>query len=113
MQRLNVGRLVGVMTVTVVLLGVTTARAAGPAPDKVTPELIEAAKKEGKAIWYTAVDLPVAERIAKAFEAKYPGIAMRVERSGGSVSHTEAPGANLSPGDAVIRSCAPSGASTR
>ena len=83
MQRLNVGRLVGVMTVTVVLLGVTTARAAGPAPGKVTPELIEAAKKEGKAIWYTAVDLPVAERIAKAFEAKYPGIAMRVERSGG------------------------------
>ena len=45
--------------------------------------LIEAAKKEGKVIWYTAVDLPVAERIAKAFEAKYPGIAMRVERSGG------------------------------
>ena len=57
--------------------------AAGPAPGKITPELIEAAKKEGKAIWYTAVDLPVAERIAKAFEAKYPGIAMRVERSGG------------------------------
>ena len=49
----------------------------------VTPQLIEAAKKEGKAVWYTAVDLPVAERIAKAFEAKYPGIAVRVERSGG------------------------------
>ncbi len=48
-----------------------------------TPQLIEAAKKEGKAVWYTAVDLPVAERIAKAFEAKYPGIAVRVERSGG------------------------------
>src|SRR5436190_7183339 len=59
------------------------AYAAAPAPSKVTPELIEAAKKEGKVIWYTAVDLPVAERIAKAFEAKYPGIAMRVERSGG------------------------------
>src|SRR5882724_10420969 len=57
--------------------------AAAPAATKVTPELIEAAKKEGKAIWYTAVDLPVAERIAKAFEAKYPGIAIRVERSGG------------------------------
>src|SRR5262245_609706 len=53
------------------------------APAKVTPELIEAAKKEGKAIWYTAVDLPVAERIARAFETKYPGIAVRVERSGG------------------------------
>ena len=53
------------------------------APATVTPQLIEAAKKEGKAVWYTAVDLPVAERIAKAFEAKYPGIAVRVERSGG------------------------------
>ena len=53
------------------------------AASKVTPELIEAAKKEGKVVWYTAVDLPVAERIAKAFEAKYPGIAVRVERSGG------------------------------
>ena len=62
---------------------VRSAYAAAPAPSKVTPELIEAAKKEGKVIWYTAVDLPVAERIAKAFEAKYPGIAMRVERSGG------------------------------
>ena len=57
--------------------------AAAPAASKVTPELIEAAKKEGKAIWYSAVDLPVVERIAKAFEAKYPGIAVRVERSGG------------------------------
>jgi iron(III) transport system substrate-binding protein len=56
--------------------------AAAPAPTKVTPELIEAARKEGKAAWYTSVDLPVAERIAKAFEARYPGIAMRVERSG-------------------------------
>ena len=57
--------------------------AASPPPSQLTAELIEAAKKEGKVIWYTAVDLPVAERIAKAFEAKYPGIAMRVERSGG------------------------------
>src|SRR5256714_2803445 len=65
------------------LLPAGSATAAAPPPGKVTPELIEAAKKEGKAIWYTAVDLPVAERIAKAFEAKYPGIAMRVERSGG------------------------------
>jgi len=60
-----------------------TTFAAAPAPTRVTPELVEAARKEGKVIWYTAVDLPVAERIGKAFEAKYPGIAMRVERSGG------------------------------
>src|SRR5437762_8124750 len=67
----------------VLALPLAAARAAAPPPSKITPELIEAAKKEGKAIWYTAVDLPVAERIAKAFEAKYPGIDMRVERSGG------------------------------
>src|SRR5262245_53828557 len=61
----------------------TQAFAAPPAPAKVTPELIEAARREGKVVWYTAVDLPVAERIARTFETKYPGIAMRVERSGG------------------------------
>jgi iron(III) transport system substrate-binding protein len=58
------------------------AYAAAPAPNKVTPELIEAARKEGKVVWYTSIDLPVAERIGKAFEAKYPGVAMRIERSG-------------------------------
>ena len=51
-------------------------------PQKITPELIEAAKKEGKVSWYTSVDLPVAEKIAKAFEANYPGVSMKVERSG-------------------------------
>lgn len=55
---------------------------AAPAAEAVTPALVEAAKKEGKVVWYTAVDLPVAERIGKAFEAKYPGVAVRVERSG-------------------------------
>src|SRR5437016_13483172 len=53
-----------------------------PPASAVTPQLIEAAKKEGKVVFYTSIDLPVAEKIAKAFEAKYPGIAVRVERSG-------------------------------
>jgi iron(III) transport system substrate-binding protein len=53
-----------------------------PPASAVTPQLIEAAKKEGKIVFYTSIDLPVAERIAKAFEATYPGIAARVERSG-------------------------------
>jgi iron(III) transport system substrate-binding protein len=66
-----------------VALPLGSVEAAAPAPTKVTPELIAAAKKEGKVVWYTAVDLPVAERIGKAFEAKYPGIDLRVERSGG------------------------------
>jgi iron(III) transport system substrate-binding protein len=57
-------------------------RAAPPPPAAVTPALIEAAKKEGKVIWYTSVDLPLAERVGKSFEAKYPGIAVRVERTG-------------------------------
>jgi iron(III) transport system substrate-binding protein len=33
-------------------------------------------------VFYTAMDLEVAEGMAKAFEAKYPGIAAQVERSG-------------------------------
>src|ERR1700730_2343562 len=55
---------------------------AAPPASAVTPQLIEAAKKEGKVIYYTSIDLPIAERIAKSFEAKSPGIAVRVERTG-------------------------------
>jgi iron(III) transport system substrate-binding protein len=57
-------------------------RAAAPEPSAITPALIEAAKKEGKVAFYTAMDLPVAEKLAKAFEATYPDIPVRVERSG-------------------------------
>jgi iron(III) transport system substrate-binding protein len=57
-------------------------RAAAPPAEAVTPALIEAAKKEGKVVWYTSIDLPASQRIAKAFEAKYPGIPVRVERTG-------------------------------
>jgi iron(III) transport system substrate-binding protein len=61
---------------------VASVTSAAPPASAVTPQLIEAAKKEGKVVYYTSIDLPVAERIAKAFEAKYPGIPVRVERSG-------------------------------
>src|SRR4249919_475500 len=57
-------------------------RAAAPAPSAVTPALVEAAKKEGKLAFYTAMDLPFAERLAKTFEERFPGVAVRVERSG-------------------------------
>jgi iron(III) transport system substrate-binding protein len=57
-------------------------RAAAPEPSVITPQLVEAARKEGKVVWYTSVDLPLAEKVAKSFEAKYPGITVRVERSG-------------------------------
>lgn len=57
-------------------------RAAPPPAATVTPELVAAARKEGKIVWYTSLDLPVAERVAQAFEAKYPGVDCRVERTG-------------------------------
>jgi iron(III) transport system substrate-binding protein len=60
----------------------TRVLAAAPPSEAVTPALIEAAKKEGKVNYYTSTDLPVAEKLAKAFEAKYPGINVRVERTG-------------------------------
>ena len=57
-------------------------KAAAPEATSVTPALVAAAKKEGKVVWYAAMDLPVAERVARGFEASYPGIAVRVERTG-------------------------------
>src|ERR1051325_6683724 len=60
----------------------TRVLSAAPPASAITPQLVEAAKKEGKVVWYTSVDLPLAEKIAKSFEAKFPGIAVRVERTG-------------------------------
>jgi len=57
-------------------------RAASLPPTAVTPALIDAARKEGKISYYAAIELNVAERLGKMFEAKYPGITVRVERSG-------------------------------
>src|ERR1700755_1174134 len=60
----------------------TQVLSAAPPATAVTPQLIDAAKKEGKVVWYTSVDLPLAEKVGKSFEAKYPGIGVRVERTG-------------------------------
>jgi len=57
-------------------------RAAAPPASELTPALIDAARKEGKVSFYTALELNTAERLARTFEAKYPGISVRVERSG-------------------------------
>jgi iron(III) transport system substrate-binding protein len=64
------------------MLFATPRTAEATTPSAVTPELIEAARKEGKVSYYAAIELGVAERLGKMFEAKYPGIAVRVERSG-------------------------------
>jgi len=57
-------------------------KAAAPMPTPVGPALIEAARREGAIAFYTAMEIPVAEGLAKAFEARHPGIAVRVKRSG-------------------------------
>jgi iron(III) transport system substrate-binding protein len=56
--------------------------AAPPAATLVTPQLIAAATKEGKVVYYTAIDVKVAQALAKNFEKQYPGIAVQVERTG-------------------------------
>src|SRR4029453_10691802 len=56
--------------------------AQAPPGEAITPALIEAAKKEGRVNFYTAMEISVAELYAKAFEAAFPGIAVSVERSG-------------------------------
>ena len=47
-----------------------------------TPAMLDAAAKEGKVVWYSSVDVKVAEAIAQAFKAAYPKIDVDVERSG-------------------------------
>jgi iron(III) transport system substrate-binding protein len=59
-----------------------TALALPAAAQETTPAMLAAAEKEGKVVWYTAVDVKVAEAIAKSFKAAYPKIAVDVERSG-------------------------------
>jgi iron(III) transport system substrate-binding protein len=58
------------------------ARAAAPPPEAITPALIDAAKKEGTIVLYSALDLSVGEKLGKAFEAAYPGVHIQIERSG-------------------------------
>jgi iron(III) transport system substrate-binding protein len=60
----------------------TRVLATTPPPEPITQALIDAAKKEGQVNYYTSTDLPVAEKLAKSFEARYPGISVHVERSG-------------------------------
>src|SRR6201747_261971 len=60
----------------------TRVMAAAPGPVSITPDLMEAAKKEGKVVFYSSMDLPVGEKLGKAFEAAYPGISVQIERSG-------------------------------
>jgi iron(III) transport system substrate-binding protein len=57
------------------ILGLSTA---SPAQDA----RVAAARTEGKVVWYTSLELSSAERVAKMFEAAYPGIKVDVHRTG-------------------------------
>lgn len=58
------------------------ARAQGGPTYSVTPDLVEAARKEGRVVFYTSTDVQVAEQIGNLFEAAHPGIKVQVERAG-------------------------------
>jgi iron(III) transport system substrate-binding protein len=72
-------------TLQVVAVAATLLGAALPpraSAQETTPAMVAAAAKEGKVVWYTAVDVKVAEAVAKAFRAAHGDIAVDVERSG-------------------------------
>src|SRR5712671_533176 len=67
-------------SVAAVLLGLAVL--AAPLPAVAQDARGEAAKKEGKVVWYTSLALTSAEKVAKLFEAAYPGIKVEVQRTG-------------------------------
>jgi iron(III) transport system substrate-binding protein len=64
---------------TVTLLAVVLIAAGGASAQDAR---LEAARKEGKVVWYTSLALPSAEKVAKLFETAYPGIKVEVHRTG-------------------------------
>ena len=57
-------------------------RAAPPTPTSITDDLVKSATAEGKVVFYTSVELVLAEDLSKLFQEKYPGISVQVERTG-------------------------------
>jgi iron(III) transport system substrate-binding protein len=60
------------------LLALVSSAAAAAAQDA----RLEAAKKEGKVVWYTSLALSSSEKVAKLFETAYPGVKVEVQRTG-------------------------------
>ena len=72
----------GLLAALAVTALLTTGAAAQSPVYKITPELEAAARREGNVVYYTSIDVKVAEDLAKAFERRYPGIKVQVERNG-------------------------------
>ena len=60
------------------LIALVSSAAAAAAQDA----RLEAAKKEGKVVWYTSLALSSSEKVAKLFETAYPGVKVEVQRTG-------------------------------
>ena len=60
----------------------TRVLAQAPPGEAITPALIEAAKKEGKVNFYTAMEIAVAEPVRQGLRGEVSGDSVRVERSG-------------------------------
>ena len=67
----------------VFVFGAFSASAQNAPVSPLTPALIEAAKKEGVVSVYTGEELETATRMSRAFEARYPGVKVTMERTGG------------------------------
>jgi iron(III) transport system substrate-binding protein len=65
-----------VLTVALVALALSAGRIAAQ------DARLDAAKREGKVVWYSSLALPTAEKVAHMFEAAYPGIKVEVNRTG-------------------------------
>ena len=65
-----------------IFAGLVTLALAVPAAAAEDAARLAAAEKEGKVVWYTSVDVKVAEGVAEAFRRAYPKIELDVERSG-------------------------------
>lgn len=74
--------LVGTGATALALPFATRVLSQAPPAVSITPELVAAARKEGRVNWYSAMDLTMSEQYARAFEVKYPEIKVKVERSG-------------------------------
>jgi iron(III) transport system substrate-binding protein len=55
---------------------------AAVSPSHAQDPRVEAAKKEGKVVWYTSLALSSSEKVAKLFEVAYPGVKVEVHRTG-------------------------------
>ena len=62
------------------VLVATGAHAQAPAPASVTPELIAAARQEGKVVFYTSMDIKVAQALGKGLRSFHPQVVEPADR---------------------------------